>query len=99
MKKTQLVKLVKEGMSNHLSMIDEAGTIAANEAKLSKMASYIDEGNKIGKVFDNKLFDKFLSSQTLKTVKKELSKGISQIQKQYDKLQTAQLKLTTSSKK
>lgn len=94
MKVLELKKLVTEGISSHLSMIDEAGAIAANEAKLNKIASYIDEGNKIIGIFDKDIFSKFLSNQTLKAVKKELDKGLKQFQKQYDKLQAAQLKAT-----
>lgn len=98
MKKSELKKIVIEGINNHINMIDEAGVIAANEAKMNKISTYINEAGKLKRIFDNKLMEKFINKKTLKELRKDVDKSINELNKTHEKIQNEQLKLTSKGK-
>lgn len=80
-KRSALKQIIKESIADHLSMIDEAGSIAANEAKMAKIQEHIDEAKKILQWASSKPMAKYVETKTIGNVVSEIKDAIKQLEK------------------
>lgn len=88
MKRSELVKFIKEEISNRLKTIDEAGDIAAMQAKLQKVEQDINEATEIqSNLLSIEGLKYYANPKTLNLLVNEIEKSISELNKMKDDLE------------
>lgn len=72
-----LVKqMVAEAVSHRIKSIDEAGDIAANEAKITRIGEELNKANKIAELLEKINLPHYIGEKLYTKVKEEMAKSI-----------------------
>jgi hypothetical protein len=84
--------LIKEAITQRISEIDKAGDEAAENAKLSKIEQDAKKVSTLKSMLSKEVFKKYIDSQALKAVIKDLESSASKLDKAKVKLEKEQEK-------
>ena len=84
--------LIKEAITQRISEIDKAGDEAAENAKLSKIEQDAKKVSTLKSMLSKEVFKKYIDSQALKAVIKDLESSASKLDKAKIKLEKEQEK-------
>ena len=69
-------KMIAEGVSPRIHAIDEAGDIAANEAKITRLDEELKKASKIAEVLEKVNLEHYIGEKLYSKVKEEMAKSI-----------------------
>jgi hypothetical protein len=69
-------KMIAEGVSPRIRTIDEAGDIAANEAKITRLDEELKKASKIAEVLEKVNLEHYIGEKLYSKVKEEMAKSI-----------------------
>lgn len=71
-------KMISEAVSHRIKSIDEAGDIAANEAKIARIGEELNKANKISELLEKVNLQHYIGEKLYGKVKEEMSKSINE---------------------
>lgn len=71
-------KMISEAVSHRIKSIDEAGDIAANEAKIARIGEELNKANKISDLLEKINLQHYIGEKLYGKVKEEMSKSINE---------------------
>lgn len=69
-------KMIAEAVSHRIAQIDEAGDIAANEAKIARVGEELSKANKISELLEKINLQHYIGEKLYGKVKEEMTKSI-----------------------
>jgi hypothetical protein len=69
-------KMIAEAVSHRIQSIDEAGDIAANEAKITRLDEELKKASKIAEVLEKVNLEHYIGEKLYSKVKEEMAKSI-----------------------
>jgi hypothetical protein len=69
-------KMITEAVSHRIQSIDEAGDIAANEAKITRLDEELKKASKIAEVLEKVNLEHYIGEKLYSKVKEEMAKSI-----------------------
>lgn len=74
--RTLVQKMIAEAVSHRIKSIDEAGDIAANEAKITRISEELNKANKISELLEKINLQHYIGEKLYSKVKEEMTKSI-----------------------
>lgn len=71
-------KMIAEAVSHRIKSIDEAGDIAANEAKIARIGEELNKANKVSELLEKINLQHYIGEKLYGKVKEEMSKSINE---------------------
>ena len=69
-------KMIAEAVSHRIKSIDEAGDVAANEAKITRIGEELNKANKISELLEKINLQHYIGEKLYGKVKEEMTKSI-----------------------
>ena len=81
MKQSDLKRIITEEISSRIRMIDEAGDVAATNAKLEKIESDLKNVSKLTTMLGKEVFTKYIDGKIIKSAIKDLESSTKSLTK------------------
>jgi outer membrane murein-binding lipoprotein Lpp len=81
MKRSDLKRIITEEISSRIKMIDEAGDVAATNAKLERIESDLKNVNKLKAMLSKEVFSKYLDKKIIASAIKDLDASVKSLEK------------------
>lgn len=81
MKQSDLKRLITEEISSRIKMIDEAGDVAATNAKLERIESDLKNVSKLQTMLGKEVFTKYIDGKIIKAAIKDLEVSTKSLEK------------------
>jgi predicted proteasome-type protease len=78
MNRKQLKRIIQEAVSHRIKVIDEAGNVAANEAKINKLTQEIEKANKVNNILEKLNLPYYIGENLYNKLKQEMETSLTE---------------------